>query len=34
MVVRYTEDVVVGFQYLADARRFLAELKQRLQACP
>jgi RNA-directed DNA polymerase len=32
IVVRYADDVVVGFQYLADAHRFLAELKQRLEA--
>jgi RNA-directed DNA polymerase len=31
-VVRYADDVVVGFQYLADAHRFLAELRQRLEA--
>jgi RNA-directed DNA polymerase len=30
-VVRYADDMVVGFQYLADAHRFLAELKQRLE---
>jgi len=32
IVVRYADDMVVGFQYLADAHRFLAELKQRLEA--
>jgi RNA-directed DNA polymerase len=32
IVVRYADDLVVGFQYLADAHRFLAELKQRLEA--
>ena len=32
IVVRYADNVVVGFQYLADAHRFLAELKQRLEA--
>ena len=31
IVVRYADDMVVGFQYLADAQRFLAELKQRLE---
>src|SRR5512134_3131699 len=31
IVVRYADDMVVGFQYLADAHRFLAELKQRLE---
>jgi RNA-directed DNA polymerase len=31
-VVRYADDMVVGFQYLADAHRFLAELKLRLEA--
>jgi group II intron reverse transcriptase/maturase len=32
IVVRYADDMVVGFQYLADAHRFLAELKLRLEA--
>ena len=32
IVVRYADDMVVGFRYLADAHRFLAELKQRLEA--
>jgi hypothetical protein len=32
IVVRYANDMVAGFQYLADAHRFLAELKQRLEA--
>ena len=32
IVVRYADDMVVGFQYLADAHRFLAELKQRREA--
>ena len=32
IVVRYADAMVVGFQYLADAHRFLAELKQRLEA--
>jgi RNA-directed DNA polymerase len=31
LVVRYRDDMVVGFQYF-DAHRFLAELKQRLEA--
>jgi hypothetical protein len=32
IVVRYADDMVVGFQCLADAHRSLAQLKQRLQA--
>jgi RNA-directed DNA polymerase len=32
IVVRYADDMVAGFQCLADAHRFWAELKQRLEA--
>jgi group II intron reverse transcriptase/maturase len=32
IVVRYADDVVVGFQHLGEAQRFLAELKERLGA--
>jgi RNA-directed DNA polymerase len=32
IVVRYADDMVVGFEHLADAHGFLAELKQRLEA--
>ena len=31
IVVRYADDIVVGFQYRADAERFLDELRQRLE---
>ena len=30
IIVRYADDFVVGFQYQADAERFLADLKERL----
>ena len=30
IVVRYVDDIVVGFQYEAEARRFLADLQQRM----
>lgn len=32
IVVRYADDTVVGFQYEADATRFMAELRERLEA--
>jgi len=30
IIVRYADDLVLGFQLKADARRFLAEFKERL----
>jgi RNA-directed DNA polymerase len=32
IIVRYADDTVVGFQHLADATRFLAELRERLES--
>jgi hypothetical protein len=31
IVVRYADDIVLGFQHEADAKRFLAEMRQRLE---
>ncbi len=31
IIVRYADDIVVGFQYEADARRFLDMMRERLQ---
>ena len=31
IIVRYADDIVVGFQYEADARRFWDEMRERLQ---
>ena len=31
IIVRYVDDIVVGFQYEAEARRFLADLRQRME---
>ncbi len=31
IIVRYADDIVVGFEYLSDARRFLREMRQRLE---
>jgi len=30
IIVRYADDIVVGFQYEADARRFWDEMRERL----